>query len=294
MPAERRNVALSDGTASLLHWRAKGAPAGAIHFAHANGFNARTYASILGGLSDRGRIFASDLRGHGLTALPADPAKLKSWTLYRDDLIAFLDALGAGPYVLAGHSMGAASSLLVAARRPDLVKSLVLFEPVLTPWQFKVMMAWLRATGRADTAIPLIAGALKRRAVFASRDAARAAYKGRGAFKTWPDAALDFYLDGGLIEQADGTLRLACAPAWEAANFRTGPPFLGPVFAKIRCPLTILYGTVASTTRPSMVAAVTRLIPQAQLTKIDGATHFLPVERPDLTRETLAAALAAG
>lgn len=286
--ALRREIALQDGAVSVLDWGGQGL---SLHFAHANGFNAATYRSILSPLSDRARIFASDLRGHGLTTLAADPAGMKSWSLYRDDLIALLDALGAGPYILAGHSMGGASSLLVAAKRPDLVQALVLFEPVLTPWQFKVMMAWMRATGRADTAIPLIAGALKRRAVFASRDAARAAYKGRGAFKTWPDEALDGYLDGGLIEQDDGSWRLACAPQWEAANFRTGPPFLGPVFARVKCPLTILYGTIASTTRPSMVAAVTRLIPQARLQKIEGATHFLPIERPDLTRDTLAAAI---
>jgi pimeloyl-ACP methyl ester carboxylesterase len=286
--ARRREIALTDGPVSVLDW---GGAGHSIHFAHANGFNAATYAPILATLAGRGRIFASDLRGHGFTGLPADPVRMKSWTVYRDDLIALLEALGAGPYILAGHSMGGASSLLVAAKRPDLVKALVLFEPVLMPWQVKLMMALMRVAGRTGRVNPMVAAALRRRSVFASKDAARASYKGRGAFKTWPDAALDGYLEGGLITQQDGTLQLACAPAWEAANFSIGPPFMGATLARIKAPLTILHGTIASTTRPSMVAAIQRLIPQAVLKKIEGATHFLPIERPDLTRDALAAAL---
>ena len=57
-------------------------------FVHANGFNAMTYRSLLAPLSGTLRIWAPDLRGHGLTRLPADPANRRSWTDHRDDLIA--------------------------------------------------------------------------------------------------------------------------------------------------------------------------------------------------------------
>jgi pimeloyl-ACP methyl ester carboxylesterase len=46
-----------------------------------------------------------------------------------DDLIGFLTATGAVPAHLVGNSLGAFIALLLAIRRPDLVKSLVLGEP---------------------------------------------------------------------------------------------------------------------------------------------------------------------
>jgi pimeloyl-ACP methyl ester carboxylesterase len=41
-----------------------------------------------------------------------------------------LDALGAGPYILVGHSMGTQWVVELAAQRPDLVQALVLIGPV--------------------------------------------------------------------------------------------------------------------------------------------------------------------
>ena len=45
-----------------------------IVFVHANGFNARTYSSILSPLSGEFLILAVDQRGHGRSTLPADTA----------------------------------------------------------------------------------------------------------------------------------------------------------------------------------------------------------------------------
>src|SRR5665213_1397480 len=41
-----------------------------VVFSHANGFNARTYRTILEPLAGEMRILAIDLRGHGATTLP--------------------------------------------------------------------------------------------------------------------------------------------------------------------------------------------------------------------------------
>ncbi|MCR5879828.1 alpha/beta fold hydrolase [Phenylobacterium sp. J367] len=102
-------------------------------FSHANGFNARTYLSILAPVAATRRILLPDIRGHGRTALPADPAGRADWTDARDDLLALLDVLDLGDVTLAGHSMGATVSLLAAAEAPARVRDLVLFEPVIMP-----------------------------------------------------------------------------------------------------------------------------------------------------------------
>ena len=101
-----------------------------IVFSHANGFNSLTYRGLLAPLADDLRILAVDMRGHGLSSLPAQPQALVDWYDYRDDLLALIEAATTQPVMLSGHSMGGAASLLAAAAAPERVKALVLFDPV--------------------------------------------------------------------------------------------------------------------------------------------------------------------
>jgi pimeloyl-ACP methyl ester carboxylesterase len=246
-----------------------------ILFLHANGFNALTYRSILGPLSRELRILAVDQRGHGLTDLPADPAAQNSWYGFRDDLIALLDTLDAPPLVLGGHSMGGAASLMAAAERPHAVKALALFDPVLMP-----------ATINRDMLVesPLAKGALRRRADFASRQEVVDSYRGRGAFKTWAEPMLVDYVQDGFRETAEG-VTLTCAPAWEAANFSSPQGDVFSAFGKITVPIRILRAEHGSTFRIDDRAA--GLPGNVSIETIAGSSHFLPMERPELVRETL-------
>ncbi|MDP3460745.1 MAG: alpha/beta fold hydrolase, partial [Hyphomonas sp.] len=97
---------------------------------HATGFNAMTYQSMLAPLGLRARIAALDLRGHGRSTMPTKGG-LASWNKYRDDVIEFLENEAPQGVVLGGHSMGGCVALLVAGKRPDLVKGLVLADPVI-------------------------------------------------------------------------------------------------------------------------------------------------------------------
>src|ERR1700710_1513951 len=83
-----------------------------IIFSHANGFNGRTYRTILRPLGATLRILALDLRGHGASTLPAVIEGRQGWLDFREDLLALLAAACEAPAVLAGHSMGGTSSLL--------------------------------------------------------------------------------------------------------------------------------------------------------------------------------------
>jgi pimeloyl-ACP methyl ester carboxylesterase len=184
-----------------------------IVFLHANGFNASTYRTVLSPLADTLRVVAVDQRGHGLSRLAADPVdSRRSWKDLRDDLIALLEALGGPAPVVAGHSMGGTVSILAAAARPDLVRSLMLFDPVVLPKSMRPM-TWLPIlAARRFRASPMAVGALRRRADFPDRAAVLAAYRGRGAFKTWPDAVLADYVATGFRDTPEG-VTLSCAPA---------------------------------------------------------------------------------
>lgn len=256
-------------------------------FVHANGFNGQTYRALLAPLSAGLRVLAVDQRGHGSSRLTADPAHRRSWLDLRDDLLALLSALDQEPVVLAGHSMGGTVSLLAAAEAPGAVRGLVLLDPVIMPRLVSLYAHLPWTSGALWKRLPMVQGALRRRAVFDNREAAFTAYRGRGAFKTWPEAMLADYVGGGFRDREDGTVELACAPAWEASNYSAQAHDPWRAMARVRCPTRILRAERGSTCRIGDAAAVTRRHPSIRVETIEGASHFLPMERPDLVREAI-------
>lgn len=253
-----------------------------LHFAHATGMNAQVYARLLASLADGFAITASDARGHGLTGLPDDPAALTSWDDFALDLNALIDVIaGDARWILAGHSMGAAVSLLAAAQRPERVAGLVLIDPAMLPFDVAALV-------RAGHAIPnpMADQAAKRRGVFPSRADARAAWAGRGVFRTWADEDLDAYIAGGMIDTADGAA-LACTPAYESATFRAVSAQIEPALAGLHCPFILLAGEQGSTVQDAELAAFAAHPACLRATRVAGTTHFLPLERPDLVQAAI-------
>jgi pimeloyl-ACP methyl ester carboxylesterase len=84
--------------------------------------DSRAFTPNLEGLSQSFHIYAPDRRGHGRTPDVEGPI---SFELMASDTIAFLETVVGGPAFLLGYSDGAIVALLVAMRRPDLVRRLV-------------------------------------------------------------------------------------------------------------------------------------------------------------------------
>lgn len=257
-----------------------------ILFLHANGFNGMTYRQLLAPLAAEGlHLMAIDQRGHGLSRL-ATVAEGHSWLQYADDLVALIDALGTAPRVLAGHSMGGTAILLAAPRLAAALgtsPAMVLFDPVIKP-----AAPTIDAPDMSPANSPLVRGALRRNALFDSRAAALDNYRGRGAFKTWPDAVIADYLADGLVPRADGGMTLACAPAWEAANF-VSSYLHSPTDTLTRplAPLHILRAAHESTCRWDEGSEVSPWAAGVCVETVPGTTHFLPMERPDVARAAL-------
>lgn len=250
-------------------------------FVHANGFNARTYRTLLQPLSSALRIWAPDLRGHGATRLPATPHGHRSWKDHRDDLIGLLEAIGGPPVALAGHSIGGTSGLLAAAERPDRVSRLLLLDPVIWPRPM-VMALNLPLANRLSRGFPIVSQTLKRRAVFDSREQALAAYRGRGAFKGWSDMMLADYLADGLAEMDKG-LELTCTPAWEASNYAAQAHDPWRALARYPGAVRILKGETGS------LCAVRSSSRRAtlQVETVAGGGHLFPMTHAEITRDAL-------
>ncbi len=282
----RRMIRLPDGDMAALDFGDQNRPVDVV-FLHATGFNALTYRSILAPLASTLRVLAVDQRGHGASRLPADAARLTSWKLYRDDVLALLATLDGPPPVLSGHSMGATVSLLTAGRRPEATRGLVLFDPVIMP-RLMVLGAQMPFTGpRIGRRFPIAEAAARRRPTFDSIEAAFAAYKGRGAFKSWTEVQLADYVAGGFSAKLDGDgVTLSCTPAWEAATFAGQAHDPWRALARVKSPVQVFKAERGSTCNAT-AAQLSRTNRRVNFLAVPGTSHFIPMERPDLVRDSL-------
>jgi pimeloyl-ACP methyl ester carboxylesterase len=98
-------------------------------FIHGLGGSAHNWTDFAAVLRDHLAIEAIDLPGHGRSdPSPRDDYRLRA---HADVVIRYLEQSGRGPVHLAGNSMGGAVSIVVASRRPDLIRTLTLISPAV-------------------------------------------------------------------------------------------------------------------------------------------------------------------
>ena len=114
------DVPVSGGTLRVASWAGTGAPVLAIHGITSS---SRSWPFLAAALESP--VLAPDLRGRGRSnSLPA-PFGMSA---HADDCAAVIEAAGGVPVVVVGHSMGGFVATVLAARRPDLVRALVLVD----------------------------------------------------------------------------------------------------------------------------------------------------------------------
>ncbi len=209
-------------------------------------------------------------------------------------MIALLETHASAPVTLAGHSLGGTVALLAAAKRPDLVASLALIDPVIGPVGFYAAMELPFATTVMRRAFPLARSAGRRRASFASREIAARAFAGRGVFKAFSPQMIADYLEDGLVEDGKGEFRLSCSPAYERATFAAHRNNPWAAFRHVACPIVALRADKQSTFAAVAAHRLAAIKPKARIATVDGAGHMLPMERPDRVRAAIESAALMG
>ena len=132
-----------------LHWREDGDPNGMpIVFANSLGTDLRLWDKIIPFLPASGlRLIRFDKRGHGLSSCPRPPYTMEALC---EDTEEFLQQTGITNCIFVGLSIGGCIGQLLASRRPELVKGLVLSNSAAkmgTAQMWEERIARIRADG---------------------------------------------------------------------------------------------------------------------------------------------------
>ncbi len=276
-------LASSDGVElAVRHLGGDGPP---LLMAHATGFCGPVFGPLVAHLAHRFSCWAFDGRGHGDTTTPGGTGW--GWAGLADDVLAVVHGLGLDRPFGFGHSSGGASMLDAEARRPGTFAALWCYEPIVWPAVTPELTA-----SRA----PLIAGALKRRDHFSSREEAYENFASKPPLGSLDPEALRAYVDCG-FEPDDGGrgVRLRCRPAVEAAIYTEGLVHDG--FSRLRevaCPVDIGRGDRSSAVELDVAEAQVRALPAGALVRFAALGHFGPLEDPAGVASAVADAFSRG
>jgi len=267
-----------DGSFHYIDWGGSGPLA---HFSHATGLCAYSYTPLVNLITPELRVIGMDDRGHGKTTAPADRCMLHNWDTFVDDLDFFLSSFQE-PIIAMGHSRGAVVSMLLALRKPELVRALILIDPTILPFSAMWLVYLAKKTG-LNRFIPIAARAAKRNGTWPNRKTIFRAYQNKGMFKTWQEGFLEAYLEDGVQDIDDGQVRLSCDPAWEARCFSAYPHDLWRYIPLVRQPVLVLYGETSDTFLPNAARRFQSKLPHARISCFQGTSHFVPMEKPGET-----------
>ena len=243
-----------------------------VYFAHASSFCAGVWAPVIDGLEGVDCV-TWDFAGHGLgpdLALPVD------WRRFGEQVLDETEPGGIG----VGHSMGAAAMTMAQLADPDRFRFLLLIEPMIFPGPY----------GRQDRQISEVA--LRRKNSFESREAARENFASKDAFAGWDEAALDGYVECGLV--GEGPVELACDREVEADIYRASHAHdTWERLGEVEIPVLLLAGENTDSTPPEFARQQTAQFPKAGLEIVPDAGHFLPMERPVLVANRVRRLIAA-
>ena len=233
---------------------------------HGSWADATGWTFVVPALAESFRVLVYDRRGHSRSERPDAPGSLDE---DGDDLAALLEALEMAPAHVVTNSLGGIVALRLAARRPDLFRSLYCHEPPL----------WGLLEGDPGSQELLQEGALSVKGV--AKRIAEGDHEG---------AARQFAEE---IAFGPGAWENELSPEMRAVMIQNAPTFLdelqdpnlliieGDVLARIEVPVHLSDGTDSPPTFGRVVDRLVELIPRATREKIEGTGHVPHMTTPD-------------
>ena len=259
-------------------------------FVHGLGGSATNWTDLMGLLQDRLSSAAPDLPGFGWSPPPSRGDY--SLTAHARVITDFIESdgqrngpgngqpTGHRPVHLIGNSLGGTVATLVAARRPDLVRTLTLVSPALPVLRPRSSNAHLPAL-----AAPWIGQRLARRLgrfpVEARVNATLAlcfADPSRVSRQRFDEAIAEADRRARLGHESDAML--LSLRSLIATYLHRGPVSLWAVAAQVRAPTLLIYGLKDKLVDPRTSARAARTYPDARLLLLPDSGHVAQMEHP--------------
>ncbi len=247
---------------------------------HGLGGAATNWTDVMALLRDRVEAVAPDLPGFGWSPPPPDDDySLRAHVRAVTELI---EAGGTGPVHLLGNSLGGTVSTVLAATRPDLVRTLTLVSPALPVLRPRVSNVHLPAL-----AVPWAGQRLARRLErFPVEQRVRAtialcwADPSRVPQRRFDEAMEEAERRARLDHDGDAMLR--SLRSLMAAYLRPDRWPLWRLAARVQAPTLLVYGLKDRLVDPRTAGRAARTFPGARLVVVPDSGHVTQMEHPEL------------
>lgn len=249
-----------------------------LHFSHANGFPSKSYSIMLDRLQSYYDVKWIDQLAHH-----PDYPVTDNWGCLAQELETYFETHYGQPVIAVGHSLGGVLSYMVAKKRPDLVKKVLLLDaPVLDRLGSGVVrlakgfgfMDYITPAGRTDG----------RQEEWASETEAIEYFKGKSLFRHVDERCLRDYVRYG-TENNESGIQLTFKAATEVKIYRTIPHDLHRGRQKLSVPSAMIYGRNSKVVRGLQRRYMKNNIGM-ELDSMKGG-HLFPLEFPELAADKI-------
>lgn len=249
-----------------------------VHFAHANGFPAKSYNKLFKHLSPNISLIALDKFAHSVE-FPLN----NNWENQADELIHFVQSqrslLGDNlPVILVGHSFGAVISYLASCKNPSLFSGLIMLDPPLITG----LASWVFRLAKKGKLIDKITPAAKtkiRNTKWHHKTDLVKYFKARALFKDMDvDCIADYVQAVTQVHLEERTLNFDVQV--EADIFRTIPVNLHKQYGKLLIPAFLFTGKYTEVCIPQLRNRFLKGNPSLVHEGLAFGGHMFPLEKP--------------
>ncbi len=244
---------IADLNGTFLHYREGGDAAGPpVVFSNSLGTDLRLWDHVVDRLPDTLRLIRYDMRGHGLSACPPAPYSMGALVTDAERL---MDWLGVKAAVFVGLSIGGMVAQGLAAKRPDLLRAVVISNTAAkigTREMWHDRIATVRSGGIAALSDTILERWFSRE------------FRDRAELALWR----------AMLERQPSEGYIGCSAAIAGTDFMA-------TTAELTLPTLAIAGSEDGSTPPDLVRETADLVQGSRFHLIRAAGHLPCVEKPD-------------